>query len=123
MADGVDFYIQTYNYPYYQASYVQLTRSAANDVYYSLYHDYYWGDSVSPYGVQYGTYLNAANSVGVRLVLQSGGTAFGGTIGIPVCSYSWDYPFDYEDPSSGYYDRGFDRGNSTYGANSGYVTP
>jgi hypothetical protein len=123
LADGFDFYVQTYNYPWYQQSYAQIYRSAANDVYYSVYHNYYWGDGSNSYVNQYGTYLNATTSVGTRFVIQSGGASYGGSITIPLYSYSWDYPFDYEDPSTGYYDRGYTRGSNTYGSNSGYVTP
>ena len=121
LADGVDLYVTSYSF--YQQSYAQFYRSAANDVYYSVYHNIYWGDGGSSYTTQYGSYLNATTSAGVRFVIESGGTAWGGSTTIPVYSYSWDYPFDYEDHDSGAYDRGYDRGSSTYGSNSGYVTP
>ena len=123
LADGVDLYIYTYNYPGFQASYGQLSKNAVNDVYYSAYHNVYWGDGQSSGVNQYGTFLNAVNSMGARFTLQSGLATFGGTITIPLNTYSWNNPFDYEDASSGAFDRGFDRGSSTSGYNSGYVTP
>ena len=123
LADGVDFYVQTYNYPGYQQSYAQFSKYAADDVYYSIYHHIYWGDGVNAYTNKFGTYLNAATSVDTRFVIQSGLAGWGGSVSIPVYSNSWDYPFDYEDPSTGYYDRGFNRGSNTYGSSSGYIFP
>ncbi|HEY5909910.1 MAG TPA: hypothetical protein VJA21_04830 [Verrucomicrobiae bacterium] len=123
LAAGFDFYLQTYQDPWSQGSYAQIYRSAANDVFYSVYHNYYWGDGSYSYANQYGTYLNAATSVGIRLVIKSGGSAYGGSVNMPVYGYSWDSPFDYEDPITGAYDRGYSRGTSTFGSDSGYVTP
>jgi len=125
LADGVDFYVYTYNYTayQYQFAYAQISKSAANSVYYSAYHNVYWGDGSSSYVNQYGTFLNATNSAGVRFVIQSGGAGWGGSISVPLYTYSWNYPFDYEDPYSGAYDHGSNQGSSTSGFNSGYVTP
>jgi len=123
LADGFDFYVYAYNYPEYQVSYAQFYRSAANDVFYSLYHNIYWGGGGGPSTSTYGTFLNATSSVGTRFVIQSGSASFGGSASIPVFSSSWSTPYDYQDPGTGAYDRSLDQGTSIYGSSYGYVTP
>jgi hypothetical protein len=123
LAPGFDFYVYTYSYPWFQTSYAQFTRSAADDVFYSVYHNIYWGDGGGPSASKFGTYLNATSSVATRFVIQAGSAAYGGSVNLPLSSYSWSTPYDYEDPTSGAFDRYLDQGNTTSGSASGFVTP
>jgi hypothetical protein len=124
LAEGFDLYIQTLGYPWFQYSYVQLLRYVVDDVYYSESHDLYWGtNGVSSYTKKYGSFLNGQQTVGTRIVIKSGSAAVGGTVTIPLNQYSWDYPYIYEDPETGAYDRSYSRGTNTYGSSSGSVIP
>ncbi|HEY5914048.1 MAG TPA: hypothetical protein VJA21_25960, partial [Verrucomicrobiae bacterium] len=109
----------------YQYSYATLQKFAGDYVYYSAYHDLYWG-YVSEYGdtVKLGDFVNALNSLDIRLAIQSAGLTYGGTFNVPLYSYSWDYPpFDYRYPDGYFSLLTVDRGTRSDGYASGIINP
>ncbi len=101
-----------------------IYRSAADTVYHSEFHDYYWGTSIVDDHVnQSGTFLDAASSLEIGFVLRHDAGVFGGTTGpIPVYGYPFNYEWNYEYPDWGF-DRGYNRGEEFFGYGYGELTP
>ena len=78
--DGVNLYVQTGNYCGQLFTHVDVSQYAADSVYYSTYHDYYWGDYSDVNAVKYGSVIRAKESVETRIVATgSNGVSLGGT--------------------------------------------
>jgi hypothetical protein len=94
-------------------------------VYHSIYHDYYWGttDDSGIVPVQYGELLNANTQIDVRFLVEDGSAVYGGTTSVSLSSNPYDWTWNYEDPGSGYYERGSSHGIETSGWGQGEVTP
>ena len=56
-------------------------------------------------------------------MVEDDGAAYGGSIAMPLYAYPFDYSWEWTDPESGAFDRGYERGTQTYGYASGSVTP
>jgi len=125
LGDGITLYLRSYSYGgCSDAVYAELYRSAANTVYHSEWHDYYWDTTGSYDGAnKYGTFLNAASSLEIQFVLAHAAGVFGGGTGpIPIYQYPIDSQWDYEWPDYGF-QRGYYRGEAFSGYSSGTLTP
>ncbi|TMP96747.1 MAG: hypothetical protein E6L09_14580 [Verrucomicrobia bacterium] len=125
--DGFTLYIQSERSTCYggnyQQSYASLYKQAYDYVFYSSYHDKYWGTTIEDSGApKLGNLLSASLSLQIRFVLEDDGSAYGGTADLSLFSYPYDEAWDFEYPDWGY-DRGYSRGTQSYGASSGFLTP
>ncbi len=131
LADGTDFYIQTYQDCYgNQNSYASFSKAYYNEIFFSSYYDKYWQTgSTNSFASGFGTALNATTSVATRFIVQGDAGAFGGngTLG-SLYTYPFDDEFDYYefDYTDGLFDEhvtGFNRGKSVYGSNCDLTSP
>lgn len=127
LGDGFSLYLQsirdTCGGGNYQQTYASFDRQAFDYIYFSSYHDKYWGTTYEDSGApNLGDLLNATSSLAVRFVVEDDGAAYGGTADLSLYSYPYDYDWNYVYPDWGY-DRGYSRGTQTYGSSSGYLTP
>jgi len=132
LGPGLSLYIESVEYPFYQSALTRLTKYAGDYVYYSAEHLWYWGDGGEGSWQLYyendgaqkvGEFLDANTAIDVRLVVQTAGEAYGGTVTIPLYTYSWDY--GSSEFRNGDYFEIFtsNKGEQSYGYSSGYVIP
>lgn len=90
----MNLYLRSYSYGggCSDAVVAEIYRSAADIVYHSEYHDFYWGTSdVQDFVNQFGTFLDAASSYEIQFTLEHDAGVFGGAIGpIPIFSYPFN---------------------------------
>jgi len=131
LADGTDFYIQTYQDCYgNQSSWAWFIKAYYNEIFFSSYYDKVWQTgSTNSIAYGYGTALNTTTSVATRFIVQGDAGAFGGNGTIGSLSTSpFDDEFDYleYDPNDGLDDEhvtGFYRSNYVYGNNCDITSP
>lgn len=96
---------------------VQLYTWGGDYVYFSQWHDYYWGTTTTYSSSQIAPALNATTSFDARIVVTSAGQEFGGSLSVPLTSVpeyrSWTDP-------SGY---GYQSDVAIAGAGNGITTP
>lgn len=100
LGDNVYLYVQTVDLCGLKSGSAQYQQHAADYVYFSDSHDYYWGNQQSSSNVANGIMVRAEQSVQTRFVVESAdGRSYGGDMNIPNFYYSpWDYTWESSNP-------------------------